>query len=194
MSEDIEEPKKKISWNTNKIMSASALFISVISLIALLYQSYLAREEYKLINKQQSANVLPYLSQSSNNDAYGFSFIFENKGVGPAFINDVQMKYTSEDKEVLEFEDSADFFSEVFNKIKALDTVRYNFSSFTKGYVLPSNKEIAIIEIINPKNSRLFLNSLREKKFAYKIIYSDIYGQQWYISETNNTPQKINLD
>jgi hypothetical protein len=54
MSEELENKtetsskRKRIIGLTDKILSTSALFISVISLIALLYQSYLAREENKL--------------------------------------------------------------------------------------------------------------------------------------------------
>ena len=54
MTEEIKKkkstPKKKkikITWTTDKIMSTSALFISVLSLVGLMYQSYLAREENK---------------------------------------------------------------------------------------------------------------------------------------------------
>lgn len=68
----LQKVKKKITWTTDKIMSTSALFISVLSLVGLMYQSYLAREENKLIQMQQSASVLPYLHQwySEYQDTY----------------------------------------------------------------------------------------------------------------------------
>ncbi|WP_431137908.1 hypothetical protein, partial [Psychroserpens mesophilus] len=71
-------------------MSTSALFISVISLIALLYQSYLAREENRLTQMQQSASVLPHLNQWYSEYDNNFKFVIGNKGVGPAFIDNVE--------------------------------------------------------------------------------------------------------
>lgn len=69
----------RINWTSDKIMSTSALFISVILLIALLYQSYLAREENRLNQRQQSANVLPYLSQLYSEYDDKFKSVFESK-------------------------------------------------------------------------------------------------------------------
>ena len=37
------QKKRAFIWSTDRVLSISAFFISVISLIALLYQSYLAR-------------------------------------------------------------------------------------------------------------------------------------------------------
>ena len=98
MTEEIKKkkskPKKKkikITWTTDKIMSTSALFISVLSLVGLMYQSYLAREENKLIQMQQSASVLPYLNQWYSEYDNSFKLILGNKGVEPAFIKDVRI-------------------------------------------------------------------------------------------------------
>ena len=110
MREEQEVPKKRIVWSTEKIMSSSALFISVISVIALVYQSYLAREENKLIQMQQSASVLPHLNQWYSNYNNYFKFVVGNKGVGPAFIEDVEIIL---DKD-LKFTNTNDFFHHIF--------------------------------------------------------------------------------
>ena len=45
--------------DTNRIMGMAAIFISVLSMVAVIYQSYLAREDNELTRIQQSASVLP---------------------------------------------------------------------------------------------------------------------------------------
>ncbi|WP_299364398.1 hypothetical protein [Winogradskyella sp.] len=118
--------KKRIKWTTEKIMSSSALFISVISLIALLYQSYLAREENKLMQKQQSASVLPYLSQWISNSSEGHQIVIGNKGVGPAFIEKVELSINSE----YSFNNTDDLFTHILKANKGMDSINYLTSTF----------------------------------------------------------------
>jgi len=183
-----EKSKHKINWTTEKIMSSSALFISVISLIALLYQSYLAREENKLNQKQQSASVLPYLSQwFSSSD--GFKIIIGNKGVGPAFVREVTIVYDS----IHNFSNTDDLFRHVFKTNRSLDSVRSVTSTFKEGYVLPANETIELIKIFDAKGKRAFRKILTTKHLFFSIEYEDIYGARWELSSSEdiNVPRRI---
>ncbi len=182
MSEDNTQERKKIRWTTDKIVSTSALFISVISLIALLYQSYLAREENKLIQKQQSASVLPHLSQWFSNTPDGFKIVIGNKGVGPAFIKKVSMVYNDS----ITFDNSDRFIEHVFNSNKALDTVPVSTSTFTEGYVLPANQTIEIVWLKSRTGIRVFKEVLEKNSLVYSILYEDVYGTRWRLTNEND--------
>ena len=185
MSEETPQPNKKrwrINWTSDKIMSTSALFISVISLIALLYQSYLAREENKLIQKQQSASVLPHLNQWFSDSDGNFRIIFGNKGVGPAFIKNVDIVLNSEKT----FHSTNDLFTELFNTAPELDTISKLTSDLVKGFVLPANETISIIEIYGKKNSSIFKNMFNKNKIEFEVIYEDIYGSKWLLTNKKN--------
>ncbi|MCA0132169.1 hypothetical protein [Winogradskyella alexanderae] len=188
MSEEPEQPKKGIKWTTNKIMSSSALFISVISLTALLYQSYLAREENKLIQKQQSASVLPHLNQWFSNSNGSFKYIIGNKGVGPAFIDEVEIVLDS----VHKYDNTKDLFQYIFNNTKGLDTIPYVYSTLIKGFVLPANDQINLLEINNPEHIQLTRFALSKKKIVYKIIYKDVYGSKWLLTNDNDKSNSTN--
>lgn len=189
MSEEKEIPQKKINWTSEKIMSTSALFISVISVIALIYQSYLAREENKLIQTQQSAAVLPHLNQWVSNYNDSFKFVIGNKGVGPAFIDDVKILLDS----TQEFNNTKDLFRHVFTHTKGLDTIAYTQSTLIKGFVLPANQQINILEINNPNHIRLVTRALSNYQILYKILYRDVYGTQWVLSNYNQNKNSASI-
>ncbi|MBO6607023.1 hypothetical protein [Psychroserpens sp.] len=172
--------KWKVNWTTDKIMSTSALFISVISLIALLYQSYLAREENKLNQMQQSASVLPHLNQwfSDYNDE--FKIIIGNKGVGPAFIKEVEFKLDSTNT----FNNSKDLIKYIFRNKKILESVPYVQSTIVKGFVLPANDFINVIEVSGQDNINRFKQVMASTPIIFKIVYEDVYGTRWMLSNT----------
>lgn len=183
MSEEPEVKKRKINWTADKIMSTSALFISVISLIALLYQSYLAREENKLIQQQQSASVLPHLSQWFSNTSEGFKVIFGNKGVGPAFIKEVklEMKDTT-------FYNTDHLVDHMLKRIYQTDSISIpaSTSTFSDGYVLPANETIEIIVIKRSEHIKVFRKFLDNSDLEYTITYADVYGSEWSLSNKEN--------
>ncbi|MTE27446.1 hypothetical protein [Winogradskyella ouciana] len=192
MSEEIDEsldkPKKKIIWTTDKIMSTSALFISVISLIALLYQSYLAREENKLIQVQQSATVLPYLSYYFSSNGEHFKIIIDNRGVGPAFVKKVDILF--DDKH--NFDNTDPLFEHIFSEEYRLDSIPYSHSTFTDGLVLPAGKQIDVFTLRSDIGRERFQKVLSEKNLDFSIEYEDVYGARWKLTNDDaNTPIPI---
>ena len=178
---NVDTTRKKIKWNTEKIMSASALFISVISVIALIYQSYLGREENVLIQKQQSAAVLPHLNQWQSEYDNTYKFVVGNKGVGPAFIESVAVTLNSSKT----FNNTDDLFRKIFNSSKKLDTMSYTVSTLVKGFVLSPNEQINVLEVKGSKNIDIFKDVIRNFEIDYKIIYKDVYGSKWMLTNEN---------
>ena len=197
MSEEIKsmkknkpkKAKKRITWTTDKIMSTSALFISVLSLVGLLYQSYLAREENKLIQMQQSASVLPYLHQWYSEYQDNYRLIVGNKGVGPAFIKHVEITLDSTQK----FDNTNDLFNEIFRSTQGFDTIPHNLSNLVTGFVLPANQDISIIVIEERQNITTFKNVLNQRQIDFKIVYEDVYGTQWQLSNLNEGNGSTNV-
>ena len=161
----------------------------MISLIALFYQSYLAREENRLIQMQQSASVLPYLTQWSSNSGDRLKIAIENKGVGPAFIEKVDIVYDS----IHKFDNTDDLFRHIFRSTTALDSVSYATSTFKKGSVLTANEIVDLIKVSDRNAIKTFTSILATTRFEFSIEYSDVYGSKWIISTENDmdVPQLI---
>lgn len=190
--ESEEKIEKEQFWTSEKIMSISALFVSAISLIALFYQLNLAREENELIRKQQSASVLPYLSQWSSNTSNSLKIIFGNKGVGPAFIK----KVTFEINDTV-FYNSDHLFDYIMTNIYKKDSIKLSAltSTFSKGYVLPANETIEIITMNDVKDINTLRKFMSDKTLDCTVIYADVYGTQWSLSSKNdNSITKITKD
>ncbi len=184
MAKNIEDKSaKKIHWTSEKVMSISALFVSAISLFALFYQLNLAREENELIRKQQSASVLPHLSQWFSNTSKGYKVIFGNKGVGPAFIKEVKLELKD-----TTFYNTDDLFDYMGQEIFSKDSIEIHASTstFKEGYVLPANENIEVIVLKKPKHIRLFNQFLELVELDYTITYADVYGRKWILSNVDD--------
>ena len=183
MSEEIE--KKKINWSPEKVMSISALFVSAISLFALFYQLSLAREENELIRKQQSASVIPYLQFEEIYNVRSFSIHLVNKGVGPAFVKSVSFSINDS----IEFDNSTSTLLYLMREqIKKGDSIGYGGSiTVKKNTVVQPTENLLVFEITSTikedfsgvKNFKDYMNNT---PFKFTLIYEDIYGNQWELS------------
>ncbi len=180
MSKGTKNKKWRIKWSAEKVMSISALFVSAISLFALFHQLNLAREENELIRKQQSASVLPYLDQwFSNLD--GFKMTFGNVGVGPAFIKTVKFELNDS----LLFNNSDHLFNKVRQALPELKNHPISTSTFKSGKVIPAGEAIHILNLKSAEAENLFKEFLKKNKVIYEIIYADVYGEKWILSNRN---------
>ncbi len=192
MSEELDTQKNKVNWSPEKVMSISALFVSLISVIALFYQLSLAREENELIRKQQSASVLPHLSLLPTlNSQRSYSMAFINQGVGPAFIKEVE--FTVHDAT---FQRSDLFFNHIRDKIYEADSILISVStfSFMEGDVIPANEEINIFTVTGQAGVDLFYNYLDSVEWKFSIIYEDVYEARWRLGSENRFPVSISKE
>lgn len=189
MSEEQDNPKKKINWTPEKVMSSSAVVISLVSLIALFYQLNLAREENELIRKQQSAGVLPHLSFDYATSSQQYQITIVNKGVGPAFVTEAEFVLNGTEK----FKRSDLLFNRISEIIKTNEGVRTVAStySFQKGDVIPANQELDILTTRGETQTTLFLKYMDTVDWDYSVIYEDIYGAQWKLSRENIFPVPV---
>lgn len=189
MAEESDDNKKKIRWSPEKVMSISALFVSIISVIALFYQLNLAREENGLIRKQQSASVLPHVTLSFSLSSEEYKMLFINKGVGPAFIKKVEFSVGDSEK----FERSDFFANYIGGQIRESRDIAIPIStySFQEGDVIPANDKIDVITIKNQDGIRLFRQFLDSIQWNYHVIYEDVYGERWELSLESDTPTLV---
>lgn len=189
MSEQKPDKKKGINWTAEKTMSASALFVSVISVVALLYQLSLSREENELIRKQQSASVRPHLTFDFMNKLTEYRVILTNKGVGPAFVKEVE--YSVNDS--LKFNRSDFFYNHIKGLILEEEGVSISVStySFMKGVVLTADSELNLFSVFGQEDISLFRKYLRATEWNYKIVYEDIYGERWMLTQGDGFPVPV---
>lgn len=186
MSEASEDKKKKINWSPEKVMSSSALFLSLVSVIALFYQLNLAREENELIRKQQSASVLPHLSMLPTLGPENYTMAFVNQGVGPAFIKEVAFSVNGSTT----FQRSDFFVNHVVDKVYESDSASVPIGTYSlmEGDVIPANNSINILTVRGQSGVSLFLKQLNTLDWAFSIIYEDVYGTRWRLSSETRFP------
>ena len=186
MSEETEEkPRSGIHWTSEKIMSISALFVSAISLFALFYQLNLAHEENELIRKQQSASVIPYLQFENIYSVRTFRIHLVNKGVGPSFIKKVSFSL----HDTINFDNSTSALLHIMKKeVDKNNLIGYNGSNtIKKNTVLQAGESIRVFEISTKSNDDFsgvenFKNFMNNTPPKFTLIYEDIYGNQWKLS------------
>jgi hypothetical protein len=185
MSEQPKVKKSKINWTADKIMSTSALIIALVSLFALFYQLSLAHEENELTRKQQSASVLPYLQFESIYNVRAFSIQLVNKGVGPAFIKSVSFKI----KDSITFDNSTNALLYIMKeKVNNGEAIGYTGSmTIKKNTVVQPSEKIRVFEVSSNGKENLsgvknFKNHINNTPPQFTIVYEDVYGNQWELS------------
>ena len=177
----------KIKWNSERILSLSAMSISFITLIIFIYQT-------NLMSRQNYLSILPYLQLSTSIDEenYTISLSIQNYGVGPAIIESVKLQYKGEEY------DLKDYNNYFFNFIKSLDSSfdsinQVDNSSLDPGMAIPPNTNYSIYEItsINGYDKILSRLALIEKDLFYEIRYKSIQDERWMINEEENGPIKL---
>jgi len=182
--------KSKIKWDSDKIVSLSAMSISVITLVIFIYQT-------NLMSRQNYLSILPYLSISTS-DSPGdnsFKLSLENHGVGPAIIEKVTFKYKDSIFDLTEYND--EIFTFLLAKAPELDSIKtVSYSTLERGTAIPSNTSNNIIEVKNSPDDYVLLQENLGKLLAdglyYEVIYRSIQNERWMINNHTQGPKKLN--
>lgn len=169
---------KKKSFRSSDVLSVCAIFISLITFCALLYQTW-------LIQKQQYASVLPILelfnSGPTNNE---YKLVLVNSGVGPAFVKSIKVHY----KDSVYEGDPQSFLEKV---ILPHDTINYVYSHIRPGKVIPAGEKILLFDV---KDSEKDASKLRQY-FGYEaakleFVYGSVYEEMWRMKGMIEPPVK----
>ena len=188
----------KWKWDTDRIVSISAMVVGVGSLAIILYQT-------KLMREQQRASVMPYLMmaiQSSTNDHRTY-LVVRNAGIGPALLGDVRVRYKGKDSAA----DPYDFF--VQQRPDILKTVPMGVDKLIPGRLVPAGEWIQTMGSDGEQHSQLLEAMLRlfaiaevpkswlmaigadgpaSDKAVVFITYSSVYGDTWHLRSDSFVP------
>lgn len=173
-------------WNSDKIVSTSAIVIGVGSLIVVTYQTNLIRNQTELIQREQRTSVMPYLGMEGRSVSQNwYEYHLENSGLGPALVREVRVRT---DKETLPID-----IVKYFQKNYWIEGQgNYVFSAIEVGDLFPAGEDFTLIGA-NPKDTA-FLNFAMpfEKGDAiFEIVYESLYGERWLLSSVKNAPVRL---
>lgn len=175
-------------WTSDRIVSMSAIFISLATLFVFVYQTNLIRE-------QQHLSVYPHLSLGNYySGSLQYKMVIANEGIGPAFVESIEVIDTLGNS----YEGLSDYLYEYMGED---DSIFIYSSDLYEGRLIPAGEDIALFGLLDeeqlmqynlPTNTiegaeklRKILNS---ENLKYKISYRSIYNDRWYITEETVTP------
>lgn len=178
--------------NADRIVSISAIIVSIATLFMILYQTSLTR-------KHQRASVMPSLeigySMNNSDNKLKESIWISNKGLGPAFIENVRI--ISNEKTI-----ETDPYG-ILSKTQAKNETTY-FDRLYRGRIIPANDGVTTYEKITDSTSQVILKNYfkfpyeiyqitpdNPEKAIIEIIYKSIYGEKWQIRSDQSTPREI---
>ena len=174
---NISTGKKKF-WSSDKFLSLLAFLISIGTFFTFAYQTY-------LIQKQQYASVLPYLSIRYDVGSEYFRIDVANNGVGPAIIQDFMVIYgdsiyTSTNQLV-------------YGMIKPDSSGNYAISSFdlSAGYALPSKQTITILSSRSTQMADSLKTLFLSGSAKIEIVYSSVFKEKWRITTDSYAPESV---
>ncbi|MCH7410203.1 hypothetical protein MM239_12415 [Belliella sp. DSM 111904] len=186
MKKNLSSPKLLSSkfWDVNKILSVSAIFISFMTFLVLIYQT-------KILREQQLLSSMPYISVS-NRGSYtpNYKVVLANHGIGPAILEEVNIFYAGEKSN---FKDLVGF---VFDKSDTIRELNYLLhSNIYPGMLVPAGEAISIFEIEDDVEESILLrsemNRLYETGLTWELVYSSVYKEKWRITQESLAPEKL---
>lgn len=175
--------KKKV-FSSEKLLSFSAIFISIVTLIIFVRQT-------NIMEQQSRLSVLPYLMMETSNNSQDNTFIIEivNYGVGPAIIENRDISYKGKQFA----EEFPEFIKSNFKESDSINMLSY--STLQKGLAIPAGASRTVIKVGGSQTSYetflQVLQKLQQEDFGYNITYKSIHGDTWQISGSDEIPVQI---
>lgn len=174
--------KRSVFWKDQKILSITAVLISIGTLLVFLYQT-------NLVRKQQYMSVLPYLEfQNQAVFSENFKLVLRNKGIGPAVITSRNIVINGREYDL----DVGRYLEE---HLKTEDSVEFLISNISKGNLI-SEKEGVELVALRPHTSRSGLEKLHgliyNDSLEFVVEYESVYGERWQVSSKRSEPVKLN--
>lgn len=179
----------KSNWSTEKIVSITAITISIVTLIIFVQQT-------QIMKRQNYLSILPYLaiSTTTNEQAKTFELNLINQGVGPAIIESVTFIYEGERYDLVDYDHYMLNFLQ--DKIPALDSLEnISYASLDRGMAIPANTSYNVIGVKESEKEfdliTQTLSQLLEEGFDYEIIYKSIQHERWKIYKDSEEPERL---
>ena len=187
----------KFEWNTDKIVSLSAMAVGIGSLVIILYQT-------KLMREQQRASVMPYLMMAVQSNKDTTYLTLRNAGIGPALLDDVRVHYKGKDYPL----DPYDFF--VQQRPEFFKTSGLSVDKLIPGRLISAGEWIqtmgteglepglallkellplfVIAEVPKPWLTAYGADGPVSEKAVVIVTYSSLYGERWHLRSDSFVP------
>ena len=188
-----------MKFNSDRIVSLSAMAVGVGSLFIILYQTQLMRES-------QHASALPYLMLAVNSNPNGVNITLSNAGIGPALIDDIRVRYQGREN----VGDVHDFYISLHPKSDSVLSI----NKILPGRLIPAGVSIDVLGMDGTKTSErrqsflvelLHLFEIAEvarswyanvgaagkEKAVIEITYSSVYGDRWRLRSDRFVPEEL---
>ena len=181
-------------WDTDRVISITAMVIGIGSLLTIGYQASLMRQA-------QHASVLPYLYISLGaNDQQGVRLMLTNSGIGPALVDEVHIRYQSKDF-------NADPYDFILSQRPDLAKMGLGVDKVQTGRLIPAGATIQMVEFgasgqkSLPDVLRLFeiaevprawyaaVGAAVGEKAIIEITYKSVYGDRWRVRSDRIVPE-----
>jgi hypothetical protein len=181
--------KRKIIWNSDRLLSITAMVMSFITLIIFVYQTNLMR-------KQNYLSILPYVQFSVLDDgetsSYGLSL--KNHGVGPAIVESVILEYQGNRYNLKDYNNELHTFLAYIRP--ELDSIaNFTYGSLDPGIAIPANSSYIILYLKESAEDYSLLKkgieALLHNGLRYEIIYRSIQDERWMIHNNTEGPVKL---
>ena len=181
--------RKRFKWNSEKVLSLTAMAMSFITLIIFIQQT-------RIMSRQNYLSILPYLDISTTRDQEKslFELNLKNHGVGPAIIESVVLAYKGKQFNLADYDHY--MFKFLLEQIPELDSLKgISSSSLDIGMAIPANTSYNVLRVKDsPKDYELLDNvieRLLEEGFEYEIIYKSIQNERWKIYNNSEGPKPL---
>lgn len=175
-------------WTSEKLLSLSALLVSLLTLVVFVYQT-------RLIQKQQYMSVYPHLVLSNfYSGSLNYKYALINQGIGPAIIQKIEVR----DSSGKSYESITDY---LITKISKSDSIWIYNSDIYEGRFIPAEQEIALFGMVDQEETEMMnlppntidganylAELLNSDDLLIEITYKSIYDESWTISNQADVP------
>lgn len=175
-------------WTSDRIVSTSAILISLLTLVVFIYQT-------NLIRKQQFRSVYPHLMiGNGGTGTLDYIYVLSNEGIGPALLSSIEVEGPDGQK----FSSLYDYLD---TQLTEEDSIWIHNTDIYPGMLIPAGEQLILFGLWNEKQSQslgLPPNTLKgsHKLWAalnhddlnIKISYKSIYEESWYITNNSVAP------
>ncbi len=159
-----------VKINSQNILAVSVMLVSITAVIVAIFQAKIMKEQQEIMHKDFEASLWPHIELGYNyNPQKHFEITVTNNGVGPAIIEEVQIKRGDEYLKT---------WDDIMNLIKADTSIQFGVSnSGIMGTVISSGEDRKFFAVYGDTVAQALFEIYNELEFT--ICYKSVYDSYW---------------
>lgn len=177
---------KKKGWDLSIVLALVAVMISICTMIISLVETSIMQKQQQSMTESAKASVWPYIESKMNTSLSAeqeikFDMTVENKGVGPAIINKMEVYYDGKPLE-----------KTIINAVKlhCPDAQPTNLISTSQQNMILSPGEKKTVSGISLVNAEFMDFTKFTEKVDLKYCYENVYGDIWISGDNGPVKSK----